>query len=483
MFCIRIAAFSLILSAFMSPALAAEDPAFDFETRNAAGEVVIPAVIPVVYQFVSPGADDASLVLRITTLVANAWFDAIAPYNATAQGVYSDLGRRPQEEHTDANRNVAIMYASYRILNSLLPAQSPVWQNMMLDVGLDPDDNQTSLDNPIGIGNAAGNALVAAREMDGMNQLGNEGGCSFNCQPYANSTGYKPVNTAYELNDPSRWQPAVITSSNGIFRVQQFVTPQYGHTDPYVISDLEQHQVVPPQDSNPDLAAYKQQADEVLEASANLTDAQKMASEFFNDKFESLGFSILFMAQSRLLSLEEFVWLDLATNIAAFDTGIAVWREKARHDAVRPFSAISYLYGDQPVTAWGGPGQGTVSDIPGNQWKGYLNAADHPEYPSATASFCAAHAETMRLAFGTDEMGWTVDIPQGASRVEPGVTPMQDMQLSWDTWTEFETDCGISRFWAGVHFMPAIEVATDLGRSIGERAYEFVINHINGTVD
>ena len=33
--------------------------------------------------------------------------------------------------------------------------------------------------------------------------------------------------------------------------------------------------------------------------------------------------------------------------MAAFDRGIAAWNEKDHHDAVRPFSAIRYLYGDR----------------------------------------------------------------------------------------------------------------------------------------
>ena len=43
---------------------------------------------------VSPYASDASLVIRITMLVSNAFFDAIAPYTRTTVGIYSNLGRR-----------------------------------------------------------------------------------------------------------------------------------------------------------------------------------------------------------------------------------------------------------------------------------------------------------------------------------------------------------------------------------------------------
>ena len=66
----------------------------DLEQGNAAVEVVIPNAVPAIFE-VSPTVGDATLVLRITTLITNAWYDASAPYHPTAVGVYSSLGRRP----------------------------------------------------------------------------------------------------------------------------------------------------------------------------------------------------------------------------------------------------------------------------------------------------------------------------------------------------------------------------------------------------
>src|SRR5687767_14034524 len=104
---------------------------FDFDTGIAPIEVLIPHAIPAIFS-VSPDASDASLVLRMTTLITNGWFDAIAPYHPTAVGVYSALGRRPVAEAvTNRNKNVAIMYASYRVLNSLFPRHLADWRGMM----------------------------------------------------------------------------------------------------------------------------------------------------------------------------------------------------------------------------------------------------------------------------------------------------------------------------------------------------------------
>lgn len=469
---------TILLVVHARPAAAA----FDFDNGNALFEVVGPFLVPAIFSSVSSNGNDASLVLRVTTLMSNAWFDAIAPYHETAVGVYSRLGRRPASERaTNRNKNIALLYASYRMLNSLLPQHAADWKAMLTSVGLDSNDASTDNNTPVGIGNNAGNAVVRAREHDGMNQLGDEGGRKYNRQPYADYTGYAPVNSAYELTDPSRWQPAIVALGNGAFRIQQFVTPQYGVTTPYSYDNPNKFKAPTPSKSNPNNPDYKKQADEVLAASAALTDYQKMTAELFDNKLLGLGQSIGFVTQTRGLTLDQFVQYDLTTGIAAFDAGIATWKEKARHDAVRPFSAIRYLYGDRPVTAWGGPGKGTVSDIKGNEWRSYLNTADHPEYPSGSACLCAAHAQASRRFLGTDALGWSVPFAKGSSGIEPGITPATDIVVGpFNTWSDFEQQCGFSRFWGGVHFMSSILEGETMCRPIGDLAYEFVQKYIQG---
>lgn len=457
--------------------------AFDFDNGKAPTEIVVPTVLPEILRVVSSGAMDASLVLRITAMTTNSWFDAIAPYHPTAVGVYSRLGRRPAEEGvSNRNKNIAILYASYRVLNSLFPDEYLKWNAMLTGVGLDPGDTQENTTTAIGIGNLAGKAVVRARENDGMNQLGNVG-CKYNCLRYADYTGYKPVNTAYELRNPSRWQPNVGSQKNhGIFTVQQFVTPQYRYTRPYSYKNPDRFQAPEPEDSNHhNERAYRQQVDEVLAASAGLTDYKKMAAELFDHKLFSLGFAEQFIVQSRGFNLDQAVHFTFLNNMAAFDAGIAVWNQKYRYDAVRPFSAIRYVYGDRAVTAWGGPGKGTVSDIPASEWRSYMGTADHPEYPSGSACFCAAHAQASRRFLGSDVFGWSVPRAKGSSDIEPGITPASDIVLGpWNTYTDFENECAISRVWGGVHFKPAIEEGQKMCRPIGNFAYAFLVAHITG---
>ena len=93
--------------------------------------------------------------------------------------------------------------------------------------------------------------------------------------------------------------------------------------------------------------AYRQQADDVLAVSANLTEQQKLLAEFFDDKIASLSTSNLHVAASQNLTVMQFVHLTYVTNVAPTDAGIVVWQEKARWDAVRPFSAVKALYPDK----------------------------------------------------------------------------------------------------------------------------------------
>ncbi|WP_299881370.1 vanadium-dependent haloperoxidase [uncultured Cocleimonas sp.] len=455
---------------------------YDFDNGNAAVDVVITTIAPTIFQTVSPSGGDATLVLRVTTLVTNSWFDATAPYHPTAVGVYTRLGRRPAAESTtNANMNIALIYASYRVLNSLLPENTQLWRDMLSNVGLDPDDNSQDITTAIGLGNVAGAGVVAGRENDGMNQLGNVDR-DYNPMPYMDYTRYKPVNTAYRLSNPSRWQPDLQRQGMGLYKIQQFVTPQFAYVEPYSYSHLPRSfKIARPYASNHrNRHAYRNQADEVLQISANLTDEQKLKAELFDNKIESLGFSAVFAALSQGLTLLEFIHLDFLTNMAAHDAGIFIWSNKRKFDAVRPFSAINYLYKKQPVSAWGGPGKGTVV-LPANEWKSYLEEADHPEYPSASACFCAAHTQSARLFLGNDNLGYQVSRTAGSSRIEPGIVPAVDTTLSFDTWTEFNNDCGESRLWAGVHFRAAVDASKEVCNGFGDMANEYVSSLIDGT--
>ena len=93
----------------------------------------------------------------------------------------------------------------------------------------------------------------------------------------------------------------------------------------------------------------------------------------------------------------------------------------------------------------------------------------------------AAHAQASRRYLGSDALGWSVSIPAGSSVIEPGVTPATDIVLGpWQTFTEFEEECGLSRLWGGVHFRAAIEEGHNACRQVGDKAFDFLQRKLAG---
>jgi hypothetical protein len=482
-------------AASQSSRSAAESVAdFDMDTGNFIRDVIsrFQTSHPLYEDIVGPM--DVTISQRYIHLSMISWFDAVAPYHPTAVGVYSRLGRRPSSESaTNRNKNIAALHANYQVTKGVEPAWEPLFRELMTAVGLDPDDTSEDRTSPVGIGNLAGKAVIAATERDGMNQLGNEGR-KYHGRPYADYTGYRPVNTAYELTNPSRWQPKLGThqrrlarpgrGDKGIFTVQQFVTPQMGLTRAHTFDDPGRFPLAPPvhvDHTRP--REYRRSVDEILEASATLTDEQKAIAEFFDNKLLGVGLAGQVAADTRGLDLDGWVHLLAAISVAIYDTLIAAWHYKAKYDAARPFSAVSHVYGDSPVTAWGGPGMGTVDDMPANEWAGYLNVGDHPEYPSGSTTICAAQAQAARRFFDDDVLDWRQPIPAGSSVVEPEITPAKDLEFHWPTWTDYNRDCAISRLWGGVHYKKTTENSLLFGEQFGDLAHEYVQRHINGDVE
>ena len=85
---------------------------------------------------------------------------------------------------------------------------------------------------------------------DNMNILGNKGSGIHNSRPYFDYTGYKPVNSATRVTDPTHWQPDILSRGAGHFGAfcsQQFITPQLRNVKPFAFKkDLRDIIIQPP---------------------------------------------------------------------------------------------------------------------------------------------------------------------------------------------------------------------------------------------
>lgn len=453
--------------------------AFDLDNGNALTGVIYPHFSKAV-RTITPSGGDATIVADHILMVETAWFDAIAPYHPTAVGIYSNLGRRPRSEATTRNRNIAVIYSAYTSLNHAFPQFKEDFDQMMAEAGLDPGNRSEDPATAAGLGNMASKKVIEARKNDGSNRDGLMGR-TYNPRPYADYTGYKPVNTAYEINNPSKWQP-LMYGTGGLFEIQQFVTPYWGRVKPVSYRSPSEFSLTPPVASNHNnRAAYKAQADEILAASAALDDRTKMIAEYWNDKIQSLGRVAGTAAFEQFdMDTEKAVQYVTTVDLAIFDSSIAAFHFKRQYDAVRPTTAIRYLYGDKKITAWGGPGKGTVKDMTGNQWRSYLPTADHTEYPSASSVYCLAYAQAARRFLGTDNLQMSFTKVKGSSFIEPGITPSTDITLSYNNLTDMANECRRSRIIAGVHFPAATINAEQFAPKVGDSVYEFVQRKLQG---
>ena len=88
--------------------------------------------------------------------------------------------RRPDDEHTDANKAQAISFAAYRALVDLFPTQQTVlFDPLMESLGYDPSDTTTDTSTPTGIGNVTAGAVLAFRHTDVQSARRSQSRCLF----------------------------------------------------------------------------------------------------------------------------------------------------------------------------------------------------------------------------------------------------------------------------------------------------------------
>ena len=443
------------------------------------------------------------MVARALAIVHTSVYDAWAAYDRRAIGTRLGAAlRRPEREHTRANKEIAISFAAYRAAVDLFPGDKvSVFDPLMRTLGLDPNATTTDTTTPVGIGNVAARAVLEFRHRDGSNQLGDELGGSSGV-PYSDYTGYRSSNAPMDIrsafdpaavHDPNMWQPLRYIDGTGALITQPFVGAQWQRVTPFALSSAAQFRPsIGPARYGSDL--YLSQAHALLAFSAGLTDEQKMIAEYWADGPRSElppGHWNLFAQfvsrrdrhREQGLGLDADVKLFFALTNAIFDVSICCWDNKRAFDSVRPITAIRYLFQGQRFLAWAGPYRGTQL-IRGEDWFPYQGSTfptpPFPEYSSGHSTFSAAGAEILRLFTRSDRFGATVTFPAGSSRFEPGAVPASDLTLSWTTFKAAANQAGLSRRYGGIHFEQGDLDGRAGGRLIAQQAWSKATTYFNG---
>lgn len=477
-----------------------------------------------------------------------AMYDAWTAYDASARayasrpfGFAAGSGlKRPQVEHTDANRREAVSFAAFHVLVNVLPAQRPLFEQTMLDLGYQPPFRDRDAATPAGVGEQTALRVLLWCTGDGSNFQANFADTTSTAFP----DPYAPVNAADPLApnapggadfDANRWQPlrvpngslrdadgnAIFDSSDpSTYGDQSFVTPHWGAVRPFALISGDQFRPPPPpQAGSPEPytdslgramtndEAWNLQLEEVITITAGLTDRQRVIAEFWADGPRTWTPPGHWNQIAQGLSIRDRHTIDddvkmfLALNGALLDAGIAAWDAKREYDYVRPVSAARHKYWGQLLEGWAGPNEGTRV-IRGEDWRPFQELTfvtpAFAEYVSGHSTFSRAAAVVLREFTGSDRLydgatrldrdydgdgrldmlGQHVATP-GTLRIE-SETPRETVVLRWPTLSSAAAQSGISRLYGGIHFLDGNLRGQELGRQVGMRAWSTASSHWTG---
>jgi hypothetical protein len=420
---------------------------------------------------------------RALAIVHTCMFDAWAAYHPTALGTQlGGLLRRPADERTVANRCQAISFAAYRALLDLFPGAQAHFSQVMESLGYMPS-GQVHDSVPAAIGEQAARVVLAARHRDGANQLGD-----LSPGAYADYTSYQPANTADTAKNVQLWQPLRMADGQKILKVQSFDCPQWGNVTPFALTSAVQF-VPEPGPVRPVDPAYSEQAHQILHYSAELTAEQKIMAEYWSNgpaAEKPAGHWCLFaqtIAQRDNYTLDQSIVLFFILANALLDTSIVCWATKRAYNTAYPLTVIHTLFKDKQVRAWAGPGK-EVQWIDGQYWLPYQPlssiAPAFPEYCSEQSAFSAAAAEVLRRFTGSDRLQLSYTFPAYASHIDPG-TPITDITLSWQTFSQAADQAGLAGRYSGTHFTRSDLDGRVLGRQVGEQVWQKAQKYIHNS--
>ncbi len=470
---------------------------------------------------------------RALGMVHTAIYDAWSAYDETAISTQlDDQLQQPASQITDENKSEAMSFAAFRVLDDLFASETDSFQSLMNNLGYDSTDQSRNPETPAGVGNLMADAILAFRHADGSNQTG--GDANGNGQPYSDTTGYVPSNPVGTAVDIEKWTPERVpidSTPETAVKVQKFLTPQWIEVTPFALSSPDQFRTEAPQpfllvDGTTDLEnatitltdgteldinksligsvinpAFISQAEALVETSANLTDDEKLIAEFWEDANGTafppgtwLTFGQYVSARDNH-SLDQDAQLFLALSNAIFDAGIATWDAKVHYDYVRPVRAIRELgqlgligeFNEElngfAIDAW--TPEGFTQTILATDFLTYQTPGGNPsppfsEYPSGHSSFSAAGAAILQRFSGSNNFGASVSFEPGESRFEPGVTPSQNVTLTWDTFTYAAREAGLSRRYGGIHFADGDLNGERLGQQVAEVTWQRTQDLISG---
>lgn len=210
----------------------------------------------------------------------------------------------------------------------------------------------------------------------------------------------------------------------------------------------------------------------LFRTSARLTKDQIVMANWWEIKFASLALFLPFFQRFGPVTGIESTRIAVSESLAQHDAILVAWKEKRRHDLVRPTTVIRRLFRKQRVRAFRGFSSG-VGSVRADEWEPVIPIQPHPEFPSASAVLCQATLDHLQSAV-QDLLGNAAVPPVQifiSNALVPNVPVDVNMNLTFQTLDDAAKSCGFSRLYAVVHFEPSVTAGFELAKGIGEKAF------------
>lgn len=436
--------------------------------------------------------------IRLTFLFALARYEHTAACHPTALSFFGVRDKIPASLCLPLPSIKIVSYINLRLHEQQYPSIAPPYADFLSRNSLIPESDSLDPTTEIGWANIVANRANKFLSSDGWNSMGDLSR-KVNLIPYSDYTNYLPINPvltpASRLKRPLRWQPLIQQSTGlpGQPFSQVHITPQLSRVRPYALSPSQlavrktsspykypnSQRTISPEDES----FISSRIDQLLQVSRNLTEEQRFAAFWWEDKTISLALFRPILSAILRLDPDNDEFLTMAEAIAQSDALVVAFREKRRHDLARPVTIIRRLRAGINVTMYLGGDMG-VGTVPGEEVESLVQTQPHSEFPSLSAVLCAASLECIDIGFKA-MLGDKVEIPNLVFPLPPGVftslslsrTVTVNLSLS-----KAKEQCAQSRVWAGVHFQDAVDVGKEIGTGIGKTAWTHVAQLVQGKV-
>jgi hypothetical protein len=334
-----------------------------------------------------------------------------------------------------ASKEAAVATAAYRVLANIVftvPEDIPFpnRESLLQSLATEYAASLAAIpDTPfkrqgIAAGNAAADAMIAARQNDGR----------FGPSQWVPNP------------DPGHWQPLLDPDGKPMLDP----TPWVGGVRPFLMQSSSQFRTDGPNALTS--AAYADDFNEVKSLgsvnSETRTPEQTHIARFWQSTPVATWNAVarnLAEDPNRAIDVADSALLFAMMNLSAGDAGINCWNDKYYWDFWRPWHAIHRADED-----------GNPATEPDPSWTALLTAP-YPEHPSGHLCNDGAHLSVLKMFFGTDEIGFDVTSVQF-----PGET------RHFDRFSQALEEIIEARIWAGLHFRTADVQAEILGRNVAD---------------